>query len=709
VPSAPSLGATTAVTLDAWINPATVNFASGAGTVVAKSNYPARNYGLYVLSGGVLHLSYVNSSGVNVYLSTAAGVITAGTWANVAGVIDVANGVMQIYVNGKLIASRQTSGPMAPNNTPLTIGSSDGTSLFSGQIDEVLVYTSALSAAQVQALARAPSSTSTLPAVAGLVSSYTAGPGAVTARAAQNVYLTAAGNLNLGAVFAPGVAGLTATGSILDGVGDSNVRLNAGSLVAQAGDSVGSAQQPLSTQVSSAGTLGGASANNVFVQNQGNLTVNGLSAANGQLSLTNDGNLTVTGNLTLETYGAGVTSDNVHLTNNARVSSAAGSVAFQAGGGIATDAGTTISTNLANPAAAISLSGGGENKPGAPGVPLTINGALIGNNVTLDGAANDFNDLIDLAVGGAAPNDATAGQPVNYTFTVTNNSTEPAAGVKLTDVLPVTSAFVSAPAPQGWTVTAPAVGQSGTIVFTDSAVLAPGASVMFTVNTTAATTGTTSLVLTDTATVSFAGADSQPGNNSVTFRTTWSPGTRAGVDIHGQPTDVPAGQVLAPITVAVVDGYGNTITTESGTPVTLSIASGPKGARLLGTTTVQAVNGVATFSDLMLTQVGAYVLTTTSDQLTPDDSNPFQVLPAAVTASAQERAVRAVYLEALGRPGSESELGAWAADCPKGRRRSARPWRRASKTAARHATISSRVGTAPTWAGRPTGPRSRGS
>ena len=56
--------------------------------------------------------------------------------------------------------------------------------------------------------------------------------------------------------------------------------------------------------------------------------------------------------------------------------------------------------------------------------------------------------------------------------------------------------------------------------------------------------------------------------------------------------------------------YGNLISSGSGSTanVTLAIASGP-GGKLLGTTTVAAVGGAATFSTLSIHQVGSYTLT----------------------------------------------------------------------------------------------------
>jgi hypothetical protein len=152
VPDAPSLDLASAVTLEAWINPATLGSAGTFGTVVAKTNFTARNYGLWMVADGSLHLSYINGSGVNVSFSTAPGLIRVGVFTHVAGIIDTAAGVMQIYVNGQLAASRATAGPMAPNTFPLTIGASDvgQINFFNGLIDEVAVYNRGLSAAEVR-------------------------------------------------------------------------------------------------------------------------------------------------------------------------------------------------------------------------------------------------------------------------------------------------------------------------------------------------------------------------------------------------------------------------------------------------------------------------------------------------------------------------------------------------------------------------------
>ena len=82
-----------------------------------------------------------------------------------------------------------------------------------------------------------------------------------------------------------------------------------------------------------------------------------------------------------------------------------------------------------------------------------------------------------------------------------------------------------------------------------------------------------------------------------------------------QPLTTSAGAVLAPVTVAVQDAAGNTVTTFTNN-VTLSITVNPGSGTLSGTTTVAAAAGVATFSDLSINKSGTgYRLLATSGAL----------------------------------------------------------------------------------------------
>jgi hypothetical protein len=74
------------------------------------------------------------------------------------------------------------------------------------------------------------------------------------------------------------------------------------------------------------------------------------------------------------------------------------------------------------------------------------------------------------------------------------------------------------------------------------------------------------------------------------------------------PSAGTAGQMLAPaLRVAIEDAFGNVVTTNKSR-VSASVQSGPAGFAGTSTTGVNAVNGVATFSMLMLNATGAYTL-----------------------------------------------------------------------------------------------------
>jgi hypothetical protein len=92
-----------------------------------------------------------------------------------------------------------------------------------------------------------------------------------------------------------------------------------------------------------------------------------------------------------------------------------------------------------------------------------------------------------------------------------------------------------------------------------------------------------------------------------------------------QPTDVPAGATL-PVVVTVQDAYGNTVVSAT-TSVTVAIGTNPVGGSLSGSTTVEAVNGVAVFSNLTLDKPGAgYTLTANANALAGTTSSPFNVV-----------------------------------------------------------------------------------
>jgi chitodextrinase len=153
--NATSLQLTSAMTLEAWVYPTTVN--SAWRDVIYKGN---DNYYLEGTSSNANRPAMGGTFGADLYGTSA---LTANTWAHLAATYDGAT--MRLYVNGVQVASRAQTGAIATSTNPLQIG---GDSIygqyFAGRIDEVRVYNRALSAAEIQndmntALSSAPPDT----------------------------------------------------------------------------------------------------------------------------------------------------------------------------------------------------------------------------------------------------------------------------------------------------------------------------------------------------------------------------------------------------------------------------------------------------------------------------------------------------------------------------------------------------------------------
>ncbi len=118
------------------------------------------------------------------------------------------------------------------------------------------------------------------------------------------------------------------------------------------------------------------------------------------------------------------------------------------------------------------------------------------------------------------------------------------------------------------------------------------------------------------------------------------PASRLGFLTH--PPDGIAGQALNPaVQVAVQDDIGNTVAGAT-TAISLALSTNPGGGTLGGTTTVNAVNGVASFPTLVLDKAAiGYLLGASAIPLSPTLSNPFNITsaaPAAITIATQPSA-----------------------------------------------------------------------
>ena len=144
IPNSASLQLTTGMTLEAWVDPTTVN--KNWRDVIYKAN-----------DNFYLEATSTNASKPD------AGMIAGGTYADAYGtsalpantwsfLTETYNGsTLDLYVNGTLVSSTAHTGNISTSTNPLQIG---GDSLygqyFAGTIDEVRVYNVALTAAQIQ-------------------------------------------------------------------------------------------------------------------------------------------------------------------------------------------------------------------------------------------------------------------------------------------------------------------------------------------------------------------------------------------------------------------------------------------------------------------------------------------------------------------------------------------------------------------------------
>ncbi len=109
------------------------------------------------------------------------------------------------------------------------------------------------------------------------------------------------------------------------------------------------------------------------------------------------------------------------------------------------------------------------------------------------------------------------------------------------------------------------------------------------------------------------------------------PGPAVGLVFTSQPSTVTAGVPLTPpIQITARDVRGNTATGFTGN-VTVAIAANPGGGTLIGTKTIAAVAGVATFTDLRIDKTGSgYTLQASSAALSAISSGVVDVGPGPV-------------------------------------------------------------------------------
>jgi len=219
-----SLHVTNAVTVEAWVNPATVDY-RGFGDIVDKWDLVANvNQMCYDLSLAPDGTAYIivsangQPSGASYVITT--NVVPFDTWTHVAGVYD--GSALRVYLNGDLkVAGSYTNG-LYPGTNDLGIGGlvgggnpGDVGSALQGLLDEPAIYARALSASEIQAIYNAgPAGKINPNCVQPLTNAVGWWPGDGNA---CDIAHTNMGTLRNGATFASGVVGQAFS---FDGVDD---------------------------------------------------------------------------------------------------------------------------------------------------------------------------------------------------------------------------------------------------------------------------------------------------------------------------------------------------------------------------------------------------------------------------------------------------------------------------------------------------------
>ncbi len=134
------------LTVSAWIQPNAIP-GSGLKTILSKDE----NYEFHINTAGEIYWWWNDSNGNVRSLATSGANLIAGNWYHVA--ITYRSGQQRIYVNAIPLASSSYSGTLLTNADPLHIGGDQGYAgrQFDGLIDEVRVYATEQSQAQVNA------------------------------------------------------------------------------------------------------------------------------------------------------------------------------------------------------------------------------------------------------------------------------------------------------------------------------------------------------------------------------------------------------------------------------------------------------------------------------------------------------------------------------------------------------------------------------
>ena len=189
-----SLRLTSAMTLEAWVNPTTVTNAwrdvlvkgNDDYYLMATSTNTSRPVGAAIVAGTKQRA-----------IGTAA--LIANTWTHLAVTYD--GSAVRLFVNGSQVSSTPASGSIATSALALGIGGDAiHGQFFAGRIDEVRIYNAALSAAQIQTDMTTPITAALRVRGATIVQNSSPSPRAITRTVFQRIAVSIRRSLRLPAI-----------------------------------------------------------------------------------------------------------------------------------------------------------------------------------------------------------------------------------------------------------------------------------------------------------------------------------------------------------------------------------------------------------------------------------------------------------------------------------------------------------------------------
>lgn len=170
VPSSGLLAPSNAVSVSLWLNQRTAlnQYACllyKAGSTPTSAGFADRSYAMWVVpgGGGIHFTSAARGAPSQTATTTPSSSFGLHEWVHVVGVVDALNHTMGVYVNGSLASTISYPGnAIVSGSYPLRIGAPFVTlgdqSGFDGFIDDVRIYSRALSASEIQQLYSLPDS-----------------------------------------------------------------------------------------------------------------------------------------------------------------------------------------------------------------------------------------------------------------------------------------------------------------------------------------------------------------------------------------------------------------------------------------------------------------------------------------------------------------------------------------------------------------------